>query len=343
MVVRDVGGIHAQVASAAELSLAARVDGIRRDDLHRALWEERALVKTWSIRGTLHLHAADELQLWTAAQRAVPSEWWTSAEIGPEEAQAAVDAVVEALDGHTLLRRELADEVGRRVGEWARGALASGWGFLVSHAALEGRVVHGPPTGTKVTFVRADQWLPPAPAPEPEDALLEVCRRFLRTSGPGTPRTFSDWFSPRLPPATGRALFDALEPELREVDIEGRAAWALGEPAWRGRPAGQGLRLLPEYDCYVMGFRERDVLLPERARAVVAAHGKGRLEGPGAVPWLLVDGRVAGTWRRERRGRRITIRVEPFARLSAARRRELEDEVARIGAFLGADPVLALA
>src|SRR5207249_5087251 len=60
-VARDVCGVHAQVQASAELQLAARVDGITRGDVRDALWERRTLVKAWTLRGTLHLHPADEL------------------------------------------------------------------------------------------------------------------------------------------------------------------------------------------------------------------------------------------------------------------------------------------
>ena len=70
-VVRDVCGIHAQVMGSAELQLAARVDGVTQGDVRAALWERRELAKTWTLRGTLHIHPAGELSLWTAARRAV--------------------------------------------------------------------------------------------------------------------------------------------------------------------------------------------------------------------------------------------------------------------------------
>src|SRR5687768_5227379 len=70
-VAHDLGGVHAQVQASAELQLAARVDGITLGDVREALWERRLLVKAWTLRGTLHLHPADELALWHAARRAV--------------------------------------------------------------------------------------------------------------------------------------------------------------------------------------------------------------------------------------------------------------------------------
>jgi DNA glycosylase AlkZ-like len=70
-VVSAVCGVHAQVQTSAELQLGARVDGVTQADVRAALWERRELAKAWTIRGTLHLHPADELPLWLAARRAV--------------------------------------------------------------------------------------------------------------------------------------------------------------------------------------------------------------------------------------------------------------------------------
>src|SRR3954466_13123285 len=68
---RQGGGVHAQVQVSAELQLAARVDGVTQQDVRAALWRDRTLVKAWTLRGTLHLHPADELAVWFAANRAV--------------------------------------------------------------------------------------------------------------------------------------------------------------------------------------------------------------------------------------------------------------------------------
>src|SRR3954470_1319168 len=68
-VARQVGGVHAQVQASAELQLAARVDGVTQQDVRAALWRDRTLVKAWTLRGTLHLHPADEVALWLPARR----------------------------------------------------------------------------------------------------------------------------------------------------------------------------------------------------------------------------------------------------------------------------------
>jgi hypothetical protein len=91
-----------------------------------------------------------------------------------------------------------------------------------------------------------------------------------------------------------------------------------------------------------MGFREREHLVPEAVREQVAAHSRGRYEGPAGVRLLLVDGVAAGLWERKRRGKRIELRIAPATRLTNGQRAELEEEIERIGRFLGLEPAVTM-
>ena len=102
------------------------------------------------------------------------------------------------------------------------------------------------------------------------------------------------------------------------------------------------VRLLSEYDVYVMGFRERDQLVPDKARRQVAAHGRGKYEGPAGVRFLMIGGMAAGLWERKKRGKRIELTVTPSGKLTRAERAEIDREAERIGVFLGLEPVLTV-
>jgi hypothetical protein len=346
-VVGDVGGVHAQVQASAELQLASRLDGLTQADVREALWERRQLVKAWTLRGTLHLHPAGELALWHAARRAVagpPRElaaWRDPAgvlhpEVGRHDVEAIRAAVWDALDGRCLLRDEIADEVVSRVGGAHEERLRSGFAFFLAE------LCQGPPHGAKVTFVRPDQWIEGWHEVDEDRALAEVCRRYLRTYGPARPGDFREWFtSAAFKAPKARGLFDALGDELEEIDVEGYRAYVLaGDTAFP--PREPTLRLLPEYDVYVMGSRERDRLIPKGVRDQIAAHGRGRYEGPAGVRLLMIDGVAAGLWERKKRGKRIELRVIPARKLTRAQREGLNDEVERIGAFTSLEPVLTL-
>ena len=342
-VVREVGGIHAQVMSAAELALSARVRGLTQKHVSRALWEERSLVKTWTLRGTLHIHAADELGLWLAARRAVAGGWYFHHEVPPKEQKQILDAIAGALDGRCLRRDELVAAVSPHVGPWAREHIGSGWGTVLGPAALNGLLIHGPPQGSRVTFVRPDQWLGKPVGQDPQAALAEVLRRYLAAFGPAAPGHFATWIGgTHFKVKDSKALLDSIADELVEVEVEGKPAWLLAERE-RKPAAPAGVRLIPEYDALVMGFREREQLFSPRAVARTKAHGKGRLEGPGALSWLLADGVVAGTWSRKRAGKHVELRVEPFRLLTKVERSELDAEAERVGRLWSLEPALSVA
>jgi hypothetical protein len=347
-VVGRLCGVHAQVQAAAELQLAARVDGLTQADVRAALWEQRSLVKAWTLRGTLHLHPAAELPLWHAARRAVLRsadqglpEWRDPAgdvhpALGALEVEKVRATVWEVLDGRCLLREELAEAVVKRVGTRARERLRSGFAFFLAD------LCQGPPQGARITLARPDQWIEGWRDVEDNEALREVCRRFLHTYGPSRPAELCQWFaSPAFKAPEARLLFEELATELEEINVEGRRCLVLaGDRSCP--PATSGVRLLPEYDVYVMGFRERDQLVPEPVRELIASHGRGRYEGPAGVRLVLVDGVAAGLWERKRRGRRIELDVRLVRRLGKAARTELELEAQRFGAFLGLEPVLSV-
>jgi DNA glycosylase AlkZ-like len=334
VVVRQVGGIHAQVQASAELQLAARVDGLTQQDVRDALWRDRTLVKAWTLRGTLHLHPADELPLWFAANRALAGEpqglpAWPDPHgvvhppVSVAELAELQAATRDAFGGGPLLREQIADEVVRRTGKKHEGRLRSGFAFFLKE------ICQGPPQGNKITLVRPDQWIEGWRDVDEQEALREVLRRFLYAYGPARPKEFREWFGADV-------AFDLVDVE--EVDIEGHRAFVLaGDGDFP--EAEKSVRLLPEYDVYVMGFRERDQLVPERVREQVAAHGRGRYEGPAGVRFLLVDGVAAGLWERKKRARSLEITVRAARRFN---RTALKREAERFATFLGVEPVLTV-
>lgn len=321
---RAVGGVHAQVQVSAELQLANRLVDPDREAIRRALWEERTLAKAWTIRGTLHLHAADELALWLAARRAVSGpveglpEWRDPngvlhPPVGLADVDAARAAVWETLGDRCLTREELAAEVAPHVGPAARSRLLSGFAFFL------GGLCQGPPHGSKITVARPDRWLAGWGDVDPAAALAEVCRRFAAAFGSVQPADFHEWFGTKTwRVADARELFASLGLEEREPE-----------------PPARSVRLLSEYDLYVLGFRDRETLIPEPVRALVAADGRGRYEGPAGMRFVLVDGVAAGTWSRRQRGTRLEVGVTLARRLTKAQRVELGREAERLAAFLG--------
>ena len=333
-VVGDVCAIHAQVQSAAELSLWARVEDISPKDVRDALWRRRTLARTWSIRGTLHLHRSTELPLYAAAL-STNRRWWAGAwlrfvGLTAAELDSLLKAIRASLTDTPVTREELTEKLGARVGSHLREQLSSGWGTLLKPAAFQGSLMSGPPRGQNVTFVRPDRWLKGWETVDGEEAMGEVFRRYLRAFGPSGHGEFAAWWG--IQPAPARKVRLALEDQLEEVVVERKRLWARPEDVKEMAKAerSQAVRLLPNFDAYVMGFRPRDQLHDRRFADRIFR------KGAWISPVVLIDGRAEGVWGYDRGKRGVEVRVEPFRSLSTAHRKALREEADRLGAFLGA-------
>jgi len=333
-VVRTVCGIHAQVMSSAELALGLRVRAFTRSDLHTALWERRTLVRTYGLRGTIHIFGADDLPLWLAALRArVPPRGRNQqqqAALPPDRVPRLIDALGDALEGRCLTKAELGRALEERLGRWvttrtmpAFGGAMPAWQLGLSAAAAEGVLAFGPPRGNQVTYER----LGPLPRVDGQEALREVFRRFLHAYGPATHAEFARWFL--MDPTAARTLRDSMREELEDVDVEGWRAWQLRDPPPVAASDEASAHLLAQFDCYVVGCHPRAQLMPDDVPEAVRKMGTA---APYAV--LLVDGVVRGLWSRTRRGRRVEIRVDPFRPLTAAQRAQVAGQAERIGEIL---------
>ncbi|MET9729795.1 winged helix DNA-binding domain-containing protein [Streptomyces sp. NPDC006458] len=336
-VVATMPAAHAQVLSAAELSVGLRAAGATRADVRDALWRASTLIKTFGPRGTVHLLAARDLPLFTAALPAVPSgpnPFPPGVRLDDEQAAQVVAAIGDALDGVCLTADELGEEVLARTGPWAGDLVMPAfqgmwprWRTVLHRAGQSGALCFGPDRGRRVTYTR-----PPRPRPLPADeALRTLLHRYLLAYGPATSRHFAGWLA--APPAWAQELFAAAEEtgEIEEVDFEGGLAWvAAGDTAFPDDPP-RGVRLLPYFDAYGIAAQPRERLFPGPAYERALARGQA-----GNHPVLLVDGVVAGVWHQRRRGRRTTVTVESLTALTARQERELAGQAERVGEVLEA-------
>ena len=353
----EVCGIHAQVMATAELSLGLRVAGVTRRAVREQLWERKRLVKTYGLRGTVHLFPAAELPMWTAALRATPPPGEAAHErvgMDPDQLETVVGTIGESLDGRCLTRLELGEELAKRLGPWVQeeafaafGGAWPRWWPVIGEAAVRGVLCFGPSQGNRVRFVRPHQWLPGWHEVDSDLALAEVLRRFADAYGPVSAMDFATWF--RMRPERAVELARSLGDQLEEVEVDGyRGLLPAGEAelAEEQEPPSAGhVLLLPAFDCYVRGGYPRDLLIPpssaERALPDGDRRRSGRADLAGPLPVLLLDGSVAGIWERRRNGRRFDLTVEPFVSLSSPQRDAVRTRAERIGEILEAPVALA--
>lgn len=202
-----LGGVQAQVVSASLQVISIRIGTV--PDLGALLWDQRRLVKTWAMRGTLHLLPANELGLWTSALRRrkwrITPAWEKYHGITGAQLRAITEAIPLALSDEPMTRDELAEAIIDEVGESKLAeALRSGWSAVLKPAANQGLLAQGPPRGRNVTFVDPRAWVGDSSAePGPEEAMRIVLARFFDANGPATVVDFARWFG--VDPKSGRS------------------------------------------------------------------------------------------------------------------------------------------
>jgi hypothetical protein len=339
-------GVHAQVLSAAELSIARRITGATRADVQRALWQDRTLVKTFGPRGTVHLLPTGDLRMWTGALSALPPSVPRHPEpvrFTSEQADEVIAAIGDALADTELTIDELTEAIVDRTGPWAGERTMDAfqdrwprWRQLTSTAAHRGVLCFGPNRGRNVTYTNPHRWLPGFRPDAGDAALRTLVGRYLHAYGPATPQHLARWLS--IPPRRAVELFDELDDELERVELDGDPSWVRAGDAATAPQPHRGIRLLPYFDAFVVAGQPRERLFPGAAatRALTPAGQAGN------YPVVLVDGVVGGVWHQRRSGRRVAITVEPLRELTAIQRRQLHDEVELVGAVMEAEPSLTV-
>ena len=340
--VDDLCGVHAQVMSSAELTLWARIEGLAPDAVAGALWRDRTLVKTWAMRGTLHLLPARDYAFWQAALstqyvRFTKPAWTRASGVTPDELERLIDAMREALARNPLTREELAETVARDSGEPALGdKLRESWGSMLKPAAVRGALCFAPGDGQRVRFTRPDVWIGEhldGDPHDPDDAAAEAARRYLAVHGPATREDVARWWG--VQPAPGGRMLKRLGDDVAEVTIDREPYLALVgdvDDLATAEPV-DSVRLLPGFDQYVLAAtRHAERFMPGSDFRPLVYRQQGWIS---AV--LFVDGRIEGVWRYERKGKRLAVEIEPFGPGKPAQRIRdaAESEAERLAAFMG--------
>jgi hypothetical protein len=324
--------LQAQVLSAAALGLRARSTGLRIGDVDRALNQERSIVRTWLMRGTLHLVAADDLR-------------WMLGVLGPvfasgnqaRHAQLGLDAETKAR-GVTAIRKilsrsgpltryEIVDRL--RSGGLSLDPRTQAPIHLIGLAGLQGVLCLGPDrNGGEPTYVLIEDWIDPKVSKSPKDSLAELVRRYFAAFGPATQEDLVAWSG--LPVAQAQSAFMAARQSLAEVTITGRSAFLLKSRANDRveRPSAPSVRLLPAFDTYLLGYRSRDLAVPRKLQRRLQ-RGGGWLH-----PAVVVNGRAVAAWSLKKSGDRGQVLVEPVEPLVSTVQAGIAEEVRDISRFL---------
>ncbi|MGH3132365.1 MAG: DNA glycosylase AlkZ-like family protein [Gaiellaceae bacterium] len=276
----------------------------------------------------MHLLPSADLGVWLSALGTYTNRGMT----GHPTIDVLTEAVGRALEGRFLTREELALAAEQITGDLSFGEyVRSSWGSYLKPASFRGRLCFAPSDHGRVRFTTPATWVRGGiDTPDPGVALREVTRRFLAAYAPATAEDLALWWG-GFGPARGARMLAALGDEAVELDVEGEGAWVLARDVREIASAEppNAARLLPAFDPWVVGASRRAAALLEPRHKTRVYRAQGWIS-----PVVLVNGRMVGVWRHARKGRRLSVELEPFGRLPAWARTQLEAEADRLAAFL---------
>jgi hypothetical protein len=331
--VARVCGVQAQAAPPARLAVRARTRGRTAADVDRASAETRGVVRTWAMRGTLHMlptsDAAWLVGLLGPVFLAKGKRRRDQLGLDDKTCERALDVLAKQLSVDEPLPRAaivslLADH-GVRID-----AKSQAPAHLLLYAANSGLICRGPDlAGDEPSYVPMADWLGKHAAnrhPDRDDALAALARRYLAGYGPATSADFATWSG--LSRADAGAAFEALADESTQLSCDAAPGSLLAPAGTRSHPSDDlPPRLLGHFDTLLLGYAHRDLLL-DKANVKQVQAGGGFIQ-----PTVLVNGRVVGVWKLELGDRRLT--VQPFDTLPRGSRDGLQAEARDIGRFLG--------
>lgn len=326
-VVARLGAVQAQDYLGALWAVGLRTPGATEHTIEQAL-AEKTIVRTWPMRGTIHIVAAADVRwmLELLAQRVVLRSARRRAELGLDETviAASAEVIAGALQGGKQMTRQALYELL----DQARIATAASRGLhILGRLAHDRLICFGARDGKQPTFALLDEWVPDARSLPRDEALATLTLRYFTGHGPATAQDLMWWSG--LNKAEVNAGLSAVASQLERHSIAGQdyyAAPPLSAPATRSSDAF----LLPPFDEFLVGYRDRSAALDPRYNQLIVPGGNGVFN-----PIIVIGGRVVGTWKRALKKDRVVLTCMPFASFTEEQAEALAATAERYARFVG--------
>ena len=318
--------MQAQDFPAAKWAIGLRAPGIQDADVEQA-FNDGQILRTHVLRPTWHFVAPEDIRWMLALSgprvHALNTHFYRQAGLDAKILNKSCAMIHRMLEGRkTLTRMEIAAHLTRAKIPADGLKLA----YLVMQAELEGVICSGPRWGKQFTYALLDERAPKTKPKTPEDALAELAMRYFASHGPATVRDFAWWSG--LTTKTAQQAIGSVRPALESSTISGLTHWSAEDS--RGASKGHVAMLLPNYDEYLIAYKERAAFVDRARAANVVARSGGAFANH-----LMIDGRLAGGWSRTIKGNAVLIEVAPYKKLTPAHARAVSNAADCYGEFLG--------
>jgi hypothetical protein len=326
-VVAWLGAVQSQDFGAAKWAVGQRISDAEEAAVEQAFNEGRFL-RTHVLRPTWHFVMPSDIRwmLKLTAPRVLAAMAYNNRRLGLDAAVLKRSRTVlsKALRGGKALQRAQLAAALEQSGIDTTGLRLS---HFTMHAELEGVICSGPRQGRQFTYMLLDERVPGALTLDRDESLAELARRYFTSHGPASLHDFSWWSGLTLGDA--RRGVEVLGSELEQEKIEDRNYWFSHSGPLPGKTSIRAW-LLPNFDEYVVAYTGRDAFFDP-------SHDEGRIPRNSMLSHhtILIDGRVAGTWKRTLKKHAVLVELSPFGLLTPVQVREVHAAADRYAAFLG--------
>ncbi|MFF1382373.1 winged helix DNA-binding domain-containing protein [Arthrobacter sp. NPDC058288] len=332
--VRWMTAMQAQDLQAALWAVGLRVRNAGIDTVRSAL-DEGLVVRSWPMRGTLHLLAPEDLRwiLDITADRLLRGMGGRhrELEIDARDVDAAREAALKLVSGGGAATRRQLFEAFEAAGQSTAGQRGI---HLLGVLCQRAWLVQGPPTGNQQLIKAFDEWIPKSRELDRAEGIAELVLRYMLSHGPATERDFAWWSS--TPVTEVRSALALVKDQLVELEFEGASYWMSPATAAlldEGVPGQRSVLALPGFDEFLLGYTDRSLVLPPEHAQKVVPGGNGMFKKT-----IVAGGEVVGTWAREGTGRSAAVVPVPFDTVNGLRpaaQKSFELQAARYLKFLG--------
>lgn len=321
--VRWLGAVQAQDFLAAKWALGLRLPGSTEADIEQSI-ADRSVVRTWAMRGTLHLIAADDvrwmLDLLRPRLHQISDGYLRRHDLSATDLTKSYEVLGRVLaGGNQLTRPELKvalEQAGIHIYDIRLN-------LLLNRAAFDGLICCGVRRGSENTYTLLDEWIPPSLPKNREEALAELTKRYFIGHGPATLQDFVWWSGLTLTEA--RASINAVQSQLAQESIHGQIYW-MDPSGFFMHDTALAVHLLPAFDEYLVGYKDRSAALGPLDFQQVISSANGIF-----YPVVLIDGKVVGTWKRTIKKDTVQIQPDFFFPLTNSQ----QDAIAEVSSAYG--------
>jgi hypothetical protein len=344
-VVASLGAMQAQDFPAAKWAVGLRAPGCHNANIEEA-FNSGAILRTHVLRPTWHFVVAADIkwliELSAPRVHAANAYYYKQAGLDAKVFARSCAMIHRVLEGGQFkTRAELAVAL-KRAKVPAEGLKLA---YIMMSAELGGVICSGPRRGRQFTYALLEERAPQARSLDRPDAIAELAKRYFTSHGPATIRDFVWWSG--LNAKDAELGIEALTPALNKETIDGRDYWTTGPaPARRVRASGPraaaqakgcSALLLPNYDEYLIAYKDRGAVIDSARAANIVARSNGAFSHH-----LVIDGRLAGGWTRTIKGNSVLIEVAPYKKLTPVQSRAVMSAADGYGEFLGVPASLSI-